>query len=413
LAKPRLRIARPLWLDRAPRRRHRYPSLRGASTVEVAIVGGGITGAAVAWMFARAGISVAVLDGARVGRGSTAASTALLMQETDTDFRELAAKYGPARAARMWDLSRDATRGFTHALRHLRIRCDLEQRDSVYYTTQPDRATVLADEFQQRQRQGFGGRWLDAAALKRATGIEGQAAIRTRGNAQVDPCKACIGLLRAAERQGARVFEESAVRRIDTGRRQVELHTRGGTLRANTVVIATGYATPEFKPLAGRFRLLHTYVVATARIPAATRRQIGLGNVMLWDTERPYHYARWTHGRLLLGGADRPLVPKRERRRALRAGAAAVRSHFTQLYPALESAGTDYAWEGLFATTPDGLPYIGRHRRYPRHLFALGYGGNGMTFGFLAARLLLDIYAGAEGPDHRLFAFNRAATRGG
>ena len=76
--------------------------------------------------------------------------------------------------------------------------------------------------------------------------------------------------------------------------------------------------------------------------------------------------------------------------------------------PALEQAGTDYAWEGLFATTPDKLPYIGRHRRYPRHLFALGYGGNGMTFGFLAAQLLLDIYAGIEGPDHRLFAFNRA-----
>ena len=329
----------------------------------MAIVGGGITGAAVASFFARAGISVAVVDAARVGRGSTAASTALLMQETDADFRELAARYGTARAARMWDLSRDATRGFIRTLRRLRIPCDLERRDSVYYTTRADHAAVLADEFQQRQRQGFGGRWLDAAALKRATGIDGQAGIRTRGNAQVDPCKACIGLLRAAERHGARVFEESCVRRIDTDRRQVVLRTRGGTLRANTVVVATGYATPEFKPLAGRFRLLHTYVVATGRIPAAIRRRLGLGDVMLWDTERPYHYARWTDGRLLLGGADRPRLPKRERQGALRAGAEAIRNHFTCLYPALESAGTDYAWEGLFATTPDGLPYIGRHRR--------------------------------------------------
>ena len=374
----------------------------------MAIVGGGITGAAVAYLFARAGISVAVVDAARVGRGSTAASTALLMQETDADFRELAARYGPARAARMWDLSRDATRGFIRTLRRLRIPCDLEPRDSVYYTTRADHAAVLADEFEQRQRQGLGGRWLDAAALKRATGIDGQAGIRTRGNAQVDPCKACIGLLRAAEHLGARVFEQSVVRRIDTGRRQVELRTRGGTLRANTVVVATGYATPEFKPLAGRFRLVHTYVVATGRIPAAMRRRLGLGDLMLWDTERPYHYARWTDGRLLLGGADRPLLPKRRAPAGAPRRNGSLRDHFTQLYPALERAGTDYAWEGLFATTPDRLPYIGRHRRYPRHLFALGYGGNGMTFGFLAAQLLLDIYTGTEGPDHRLFAFNRA-----
>jgi glycine/D-amino acid oxidase-like deaminating enzyme len=129
---------------------------------------------------------------------------------------------------------------------------------------------------------------------------------------------------------------------------------------------------------------------------------------MLWDTDRPYHYARWTGDRLILGGADRPVLPKRRRLRALHSAAAAVRAYFTQLYPALAHAGTDYAWEGLFATTPDKLPYIGRHRRYPRHLFALGYGGNGMTFGFLAAQLLLDTYFGIEGPDHRLFAFNRS-----
>lgn len=57
--------------------------------------------------------------------------------------------------------------------------------------------------------------------------------------------------------------------------------------------------------------------------------------------------------------------------------------------------------------TPDGLPYIGTHRRYPRHLFALGFGGNGMTFGLLAARLLLERWQGIHSSDHDLFAFGR------
>ena len=86
---------------------------------------------------------------------------------------------------------------------------------------------------------------------------------------------------------------------------------------------------------------------------------------------------------------------------------AVAKADFLRLYPALADIAIDCRWEGLFATTPDGLPYIGPHRRYPRQLFALGYGGNGMTFGFLASRLLLDWYRGGRSADHALFGFSR------
>jgi len=135
---------------------------------------------------------------------------------------------------------------------------------------------------------------------------------------------------------------------------------------------------------------------------------IGLGEVMVWDTARPYHYARWTADRrLVLGGGDRPQLTGPRRVRAFRDGIADLRRHFERLLPALAAIKNDFAWEGLFATTPDGLPYIGAHAEYPRHLFALGYGGNGMTFGFLAARLLLDWHRGGRSPDQQLFAFER------
>jgi glycine/D-amino acid oxidase-like deaminating enzyme len=87
---------------------------------------------------------------------------------------------------------------------------------------------------------------------------------------------------------------------------------------------------------------------------------------------------------------------------------AALVGEFHELYPRLREVPVEYAWEGLFATTPDGLPYIGTHRRYPRHLFALGYGGNGMTFGFLAAGILDRHLRHAAEPGDALFRFNRA-----
>ncbi len=372
------------------------------------MVGGGITGVSTAWMFARAGLRVGLVESARVGRGSTAASTALLMQEPDTDFVELARRYGVRRARRAWQLSRRATLGLIRTLDELDIACALAKRDSIYYATRVDSARRLRAELRQRTNAGLPGTWLDGEALGRLTGIAGTGAIRTHGNGQADPYRACLGLARAARREGARLFERSPVQRIETGRHGVAVVTRKGRLEADRVVIATGYATPFFKPLAASFRLLNTYVAATRRVTAAERQALGLGDVMLWDTARPYHYARWTADhRLLFGGGDRPRVTGRQRVRAFRDGVAGLREHFERLLPPLAAIDVEFAWEGLFATTPDGLPYIGPHRDYPRHLFALGYGGNGMTLGFLAARLLLDCYRGKRLEDQRLFAFDR------
>jgi glycine/D-amino acid oxidase-like deaminating enzyme len=374
----------------------------------VAVIGGGITGAALAWRFANAGVRVAVVEAARIGRGSTAASTALLMQEPDTDLAELSRRYGTARARRAWQLSLEATRDFVATLTQLGIECDLVRRDSVYYAAEQRDVSRLRDEHRRRMAAGIDARWLEGARLRRALGFDAPAGIRTSGNAQADPFKACLGLMRAAERAGARVFERSPVVSIRPRSSDVLVTTPRGSIRADRVVIATGYATPYFKPLLGRFKMLNTYVVATRPLTPSERRRIGPGAVMLWDTGRPYHYARWTRDhRLILGGGDRPVVPERQRRQAFAEGTRGVQATFVRLYPGLEDIALDWQWEGLFATTRDGLPYIGPHRRYPRQLFALGYGGNGMTFGFLAARLLLEWYLGNRSPDHELFAFAR------
>jgi glycine/D-amino acid oxidase-like deaminating enzyme len=406
---PRLRLDLPIWLARDRHVGHaRFPSLKRDLEADVAVIGGGVTGAAIAWRFSEAGLRVALVEGRRIGRGSTAASTALLMQEPDEDFTDLARRYGRARALRIWHLSREATHEFTATLSRLRINCDLQPRDSVYYAMTASDARHLRAEHRMRARDGLRAAWLEGAALRRILGFDAAAAIRTRGNAQVDPYRACIGLMRAAVRGGAQIFERSPVTAIRPSKRDVVVRCAHGTVRASRAIIATGYATPYFKPLDARFQMLTTYVVATRKLTHAERRRVGLNEVMLWDVDRPYHYGRWTADRrLMLGGADRPLVPERLRRKALQEGVRAVRAELLRLYPSLEKVPLEYAWEGLFATTPDGLPYIGPHRRYGRQLFALGYGGNGMTFGFLASRLLLDWYRGDRSKDHQLFAFSR------
>ena len=406
----RLRSGDPIWLVSKRSRSPKYPSLSGAHDADVVIVGGGITGAAIAHLFAEAGVQVILMEAGRVGRGSTAASSALLMQETDETVGALQGRYGRARANRIWELSHEATRNLIATLRQLRV--PVEERETIYYTTSRDASAALRQECDRRRHAGFSASWMSPAALLSATGIEGAGGIRSCGNAQCDPYQSCLALLDAASQRGARIFERSRVARITRTDNGVTVRSSRGRVSAARVIIATGYATRDFKPLAGRFRMKHTYVLATRQIGRLERRTIGIGDVLLWDTSRPYHYLRWTtDGRLLLGGGDQPLVSPARRRQAFAEGTSHLHEQFLQLLPALKDIPLARAWEGLFAMTPDGLPYIGTHRRYPRHLFALGYGGNGMTFGFLAGRLLLDIVRGIPHPDLALFAFNRFRRR--
>jgi glycine/D-amino acid oxidase-like deaminating enzyme len=367
-----------------------------------------MTGALVAHAFASEGISATVLEASMVGQGSTAASSALLLQEPDRELTQLADRYGLHASRRIWQMSRDSAYALVSLLRRLRVSCDLKDCDAIYYATDARSVARLRREFELRTKSGFGAEWLGPADLRRLTAIPGRGAIRTRRSAQFDPYRACVGLTNAAAAAGAHIFERSRVRRIDARSNRVRLYTRRGVLEAERVVIATGYATPQFRPLAGRFRMYRTYVLATQPITTADREELGLTDVMIWDTERPYHYARWTPDRrLLLGGADRLVRRGQGRHRQFTRAAAELRSYFETRLPALAAIRTAFAWEGVFAITPDSLPYIGPHRRYPRHWFALGYGGNGMTFGSLAARLLLERWQGGRSRDHDLFTFDR------
>ncbi|HUP40494.1 MAG TPA: FAD-binding oxidoreductase [Vicinamibacterales bacterium] len=396
-----LRHGRPLWLDqRAPARR--YPKQRGTLDVDVVIVGGGITGAICAYLFAGAGVRVALLESARVGRGSTLASTALLMQEPDRDFSDLAHRFGRAATREIWMSLARATRDLTRTIQSLNMNVGLCTCESVFFTLDPEKVRGLHKEFMTRKRAGLPGRWLSPQALHRKTGIRAQGAILTPGNAQVNPIRTCHGFLAAAAQRGARIFERTHARRVDVSKTGVVVRTANGTIAASHIVVATGYATGEFRGLVGRFRMKDTYVLATRRLRSALKHR-----VMAWDTDRPYHYLRWTDdGRLLFGGEDTIHRNSKNPRSRIMHARARLMTYLAQVYPDLADEKPEYAWEGLFAETADGLPYVGEHARYPRHLFALGYGGNGMTASFIAAKTLVGMYQGRD--TGNLFAFDRA-----
>src|SRR4029077_6113229 len=144
-----------------------------------------------------------LVESKQIGRGSTAASTALLMQEPDADFIDLARRFGPDAARRIWRSSRAAVRSMRRLLSDLHAPA-VHGLPSVYFAAAPQAARKLRREVALRRRAGFPCRWLDADELCRTAGLDAAGAILTPGNAQVDPYGACVAIARAARREGAR-----------------------------------------------------------------------------------------------------------------------------------------------------------------------------------------------------------------
>ena len=177
-----LRIGKSLWTD-GHRPYQRYPTLRGRYEVDVAIVGGGITGGIAASLFAQAGVSVALVEAQLVARGSTAASSALLLKEPDAGLSGLTKKYGARAARRIWTLSAAAVGELVKALRDLDIACELSAQRSVYYTRSSEGLEQLKSELALRRQIRSSVEWLTPGELRRLTGISGRGALLTQQRA--------------------------------------------------------------------------------------------------------------------------------------------------------------------------------------------------------------------------------------
>src|SRR4030095_13572772 len=117
-----------------------------------------------------AGIATVRLEADLVARGSTAASSALLLQEPDLELGQLADRYGVRASRRIWRVSLESVRQLIVLLKQLGIRCDLMKRDAVYYATDADATERLRREFRVRSEAGFQADWLGGGGLSRQEG---------------------------------------------------------------------------------------------------------------------------------------------------------------------------------------------------------------------------------------------------
>jgi glycine/D-amino acid oxidase-like deaminating enzyme len=371
---------------------------------EVLVVGAGITGALVAQHLSSEGRDVCVIDRERPGLGSTAASTAMLLWEIDKPLTTLTAIYGFERAARVYRQSLAAVAGLHDLVRRRRLSCSFRPRSSLYLAAGDNGARALLAEHELRERAGLPGTFLDYRTLRSEYGFDREAALLSPGAADADPLCLARGLMTEAVGAGAAFFDADALRYDDAGKTVAVTTGDGCTIEADWVVLATGYTMPDFvrSPL---HSISSSWAIAT---PPQAGRHLWRDGVLIWEAAMDYLYARTTvDGRIVIGGEDDPEITEPERRdAAMPAKTETLLAKLRALQPSADAV-SDKAWSGAFGQTRDGLPLIGAVPGRPRTLAAYGYGGNGITFSYLASRLVASVIAGRHTGEFEDYSLER------
>jgi glycine/D-amino acid oxidase-like deaminating enzyme len=153
-------------------------------------------------------------------------------------------------------------------------------------------------------------------------------------------------------------------------------------------------------------KLQTTYAIASENMPDPIP---GEKEVMLWNTKKPYLYLRRTKdGRTIVGGRDEDFVNPAKRDKLIHEKSRQLTGDFNKLFPDTVFK-PEFSWTGTFGTTRDSLPYIGQYPMRSNTYFALGFGGNGITFSVIAAEIIRDLLTGKKNPDATIFSFDRAS----
>ena len=397
------------WAERTPSaRRFTYSAFRGDAHADVVVIGGGLVGATAAYVLARGGLDVVVLEGDRIACGATAAGLGAVLPEPDAWFREVQASAGLRVARTAWREARRSGLDMAAALKRIGARCDLAPQSLVIAAGPGAEGQAVKREQTERRAAGLDAPWLTAAAARAALGTPVAGALRLRDGFVFDPVRATFALMKAAAAAGARVHEKSLVRRTRFTRKYADVVTGAGRIRTAGVFVATGRPGPVFNQLTRHVREHQGFVVVTEPLSAAMRRETGQRDAVVREFGANAHWTRWlAEDRVLFAGAASDPVGVRQLDRALVGRTGQLMYELSVRYPVISGLPARWGWSTPVISTADGLPWIGSHRNYPFHFFALAFGWHSDGLAWLAAKAALRHFTGERRREDEVFGFLR------
>jgi gamma-glutamylputrescine oxidase len=363
--------------------------LTGDSAVDVAVVGGGIAGCSAALHLAKRGYRVALLEAREVGYGASGRSGGQIIFGFAASQRALTAQVGRDGARQLFALSIEALDLTQSLIRDHAIPCDY--RPNHLHVAVTSRHLAELEEWLRELQDDYGYRsvqLLDRTALQEHVVSQRYLGglLDTRSG-HLNPLEYTLGIARAAEGAGARIFENTRVLRYQNGA-EPRLVTAAGVVRCKHLILCTSAYGGALVPSLGRRILgVGTYMIATEPLDVAQSRALLPSNAAVADLNWILDYFRLSADhRLLFGGrvsysaVQPPHLGESMRRRMVR------------VFPSLKDARVAFTWGGYLDITRTRAPDFGRLA--PNVFYLQGFSGHGMALTGLAGKLVAEAVAG-------------------
>jgi glycine/D-amino acid oxidase-like deaminating enzyme/nitrite reductase/ring-hydroxylating ferredoxin subunit len=372
---------------------------------DVCIVGAGIAGLTTAYLLAKEGRSVVVLDDGAIGGGMTGRTTAHLTNAFDDRYLEMEKLHGADGARLIAESHTAAIDKVEQIARDEHIDCGFERLDGFLFVPPNESIDVLNDELKASHRAGL----VDVEMVERAPieTFDTGPALRFPRQAQFHPLDYLTGLTRAFTRAGGRIFTETHATNI-TGGADARVETsHGPAVSCDVIVVATNTPVNDRVAIHTKQAPYVTYVIGV-RVPKGS-----ITRALYWDTPDPYHYVRLQTDKenpaseiLIVGGEDHKTGQENDGAERFARLEQWTRERFPQ------TGGVEFRWSGQVMEPVDGIAYIGANPLDEENVFiATGDSGQGMTHGTIAGMLLSDLIQDRKNPWADLYSPSRIRLR--
>jgi glycine/D-amino acid oxidase-like deaminating enzyme/nitrite reductase/ring-hydroxylating ferredoxin subunit len=382
----------PIWYAAADV--PQYRPLDADTSADVCVIGAGIGGLTTAYLLARTGRSVVVVDMKPVAGGETGRTSAHLASAIDDRFYEIERLHGADGARVQFESHHAAIALIESIAAEENIACDFKRIDGYLFLGDGDKPATLDRELESAHRAGFEGASLMASAP--VAGFNSGPCLRFPGQARIQVVQYLAGLARRLAQMGVRIYTGTRVIDVAGGQRTTIRTQAGHTISAAAAVAATNVPTPvnNWAGIYTKIAPYRTYMVGL-QIPRGV-----VTDALYWDTLDPYHYVRLessagnaTHDVLIVGGEDHKTgqhtsaIEERERFERLEAWT-------RQRFPSAENLS--WRWTGQVNEPDDGVAFIGKvPTSGMENVYTItGDSGMGLTHGTLGALIIADLIQG-------------------
>ncbi|PYZ97444.1 hypothetical protein CR205_02265 [Alteribacter lacisalsi] len=368
-----------------------YPKLEEPAECDVLVIGGGMSGAIMAYRLSEYNVNTILVEQNTVASGSSSANTGLLQYANDKMLHSFTKKLGEETAVQFYKRCLKAIDDLEVTVRRLEYKCDFTRRKSLFYASSRSDVKKLRKEFETLRKHHFPVSLLEPHEIRSIFPFEKDLAILSDLDAEVNPFKLTTALVRQAHKNGVQVYENTEVLGHDFSGTQGGNHTfrtPKGVIEAKHVIYCTGYATAEFATIK-KAVLNRTYAIVTHPVKDLSAWH---DRALIWETKQPYLYMRTTpDNRIIAGGLDEPVSEPAEEPGVLREKGDELLELVRWHFPHISNLAIAHEWSAAFGESKDGLPFIGKHPKHKNVYFLLGYGGNGTVYSALGADIIKDL----------------------